>query len=49
MTDYATPRHDAALAEMLDHIAYSIRTGRDKAKFNADQLRRIADILERVV
>lgn len=49
MNDYAVPRHDIAIAEMLDHEAFNLRTGASRGPVVAAQLRRIADVVERKI
>lgn len=45
----ATPRHIAALAEMLDRQSYELKVySRERAAEVARQLRRIADVLDGV-
>lgn len=49
MSDYATPRHEMALAEMLDHESYLLKSGDSNRQKIAAQLRRIADCIERKI
>lgn len=49
MSDFAVDRWKVALAEGLDHLSYKIKSGACTDKCAADELRRLADIMERRV
>ena len=49
MGDFAVDRWKLALAEELDALSYSIKSGACTDHAHAEKLRRLADILERAI